>query len=165
MAAKRSDTDASKGSASPRIVNRRALHDYHIQEKLEVGIVLKGSEVKSIRNGQVSLAEGYARVEPETMELFLHQVDIAPYPQAGANQHEPKRTRKLLAHKRQIAHLLGATTGKGVTLIPLAMYFVRGKVKVELGLAVGKKAYDKRQDIKKREAQREIRRGMTRKVI
>lgn len=150
---------------SPRIVNRRALHDYHITEKLETGIVLTGSEVKSIRNAQVSLAEGYARVDPATMELYLHNVDIALYPHAGVNQHAPKAPRKLLAHRREIEKLLGATTAKGTTLVPLAMYFKNGRVKVEIGVGVGKRAYDKRQDIRKKTADREIRRGMTRKVI
>lgn len=150
---------------TPRIVNRRAFHDYHIAEKLEVGIVLRGSEVKSIRKGQVSLAEGFAQVQPRTMELMLVNVDIAIYPQAGENQHEPKRARKLLAHKRQIAELMGKTTSKGTTLIPLAMYFVRGMVKVEIGVAQGKHQQDKRQDMKKRDADKQIRRAMTRKRI
>jgi len=156
--------DKSPESFSPRIVNRRAFHDYHISEKIECGMVLRGSEVKSIRNGLVSLAEGYARVEPGG-ELKLWNVDIAHYPQAGENQHEPKRPRRLLAHRRQIAQLEGKTSGKGVTLVPLALYFVRGKAKIELGLAEGKRAADKRQDLKKREADREMRRGMTRRVI
>lgn len=151
---------------SPRIANRKATHDYHILEKLEVGIVLRGSEVKSIRNAQVSLSEGFARVEPGDMGLYLYNVDIAAYANApGVDGHDPKRPRKLLAHKNQIARLLGETTSKGKTLIPLAMYFVRGMVKVEIGLAAGKQAHDKRQDIKSREADREIRRGMTRKII
>lgn len=148
---------------SPRIANRRAMHDYHISEKLETGIKLTGTEVKSIRNGQVSLAEGFARIEPATHELMLFNVEIAHYPQAAEPfQHEPKRPRKLLAHRRQIKELETATSSKGLTLIPLAMYFVRGKVKVEIGVASGKKSFDKRQDAKKREADREIRRGMTR---
>lgn len=150
---------------SPRIVNRRASHDYHITEKIEVGIVLRGSEVKSIRQGQVSLAEGFAQVLPKTMELVLVNVDIATYPQAGDNQHEPKRTRKLLAHKRQIAQLLGKTASKGTTLIPLAMYFVRGMVKLDIGIAEGKRQSDKRQDMKKRDAEKQIRQAMTRKRI
>ena len=151
---------------SPRIVNRRATRDYQITDKLETGIKLTGTEVKSIRNGQVSLAEGFARVEPHSQELMLYNVDIATYPHADAlTQHEPKRPRKLLAHKREIKSLEGSTTSKGVTIIPLAMYFVRGKVKVEIGIATGKRSVDKRQDIKKREADRDIRRGMTRKHL
>ncbi len=156
---------AKRDITTPRIVNRRARYEYHILESLEVGIVLVGSEVKSIRNGQVSLAEGYARVEPSDMGLYLYSVDIAPYAQARADNHDPKRRRKLLAHKRQIAKLLGATSTRGTTLIPLAMYFVRGKVKLEIGVAVGKRQYDKRQAMKKRDAGKEIRRAMTRKVV
>lgn len=151
---------------SPRIANRRAQHDYHILEKLEVGIVLQGSEVKSIRNGQVSLAEGYARVEPDDMGLYLYDVDIGPYAQAkGINGHIPKRRRKLLAHKRQIAKLLGETSAKGKTLVPLAVYFVRGYAKLELGLAVGKRQHDRRADMKEREARRDIQRGMTKRTL
>ncbi len=150
---------------SPRIVNRRATHDYHIEEKLEVGVMLRGSEVKSIRHSQVSLAEGYVSVDPRTQALMLYNVDIALYPQAGDNQHEPKRPRRLLAHRRQIENLLGKTTTKGVTIVPLAMYFVRGMVKLEVGLGTGKKTHDKRQDMKKQVADREMRRAMTRKVI
>ncbi len=150
---------------SPRIANRRAYHDYHISDKFEVGIVLKGTEVKSIRNGQVSLAEGFAMVEPATMELWLHNVEISPYTHAGPNnQHTPKRPRKLLARKREINTIHNKLVGKGSTLVPLAMFFVRGKVKLELGVGTGKKAYDKRQDMKKRDADREIRRGMSKKM-
>ncbi|MFA9479277.1 SsrA-binding protein SmpB [Phycisphaerales bacterium AB-hyl4] len=150
---------------NPRIENRRARHDYHILEKLETGIVLQGTEVKSIRLGQVSLAEGFARVDPRSGELYLHNVEIAPYPHAGINQHGPKQSRKLLAHKREIDKLAGFSASKGTTLIPLAIYFVRGKAKLELGVAEGKKTHDKRQDIKKRDADRDMRRAMTRKKI
>lgn len=156
----------SESTHTPRIVNRKARYDYHVLEKLEVGLVLRGSEVKSVRNGQVSLAEGFARIEPADMGLYLHDVDIAPYAHAtGPNSHTPKRRRKLLAHKRQIQKLLGLTSDKGTTLVPLAMYFVRGKVKLELAVARGKRAYDKRQSIKTRDADAQIRRGMTRKII
>lgn len=149
----------------PRIANRRAFRDYNVHEKLETGIVLRGSEVKSIRASSVSLAEGFARVEPATGELFLYNVDIAPYAQAGPLGHEPKRTRKLLAHKRQIDKLLTATSAKGSTLIPLAMYFVRGNVKVEIGVCSGKGQHDKREDLKKKDAQASIRQAMTRKRL
>jgi SsrA-binding protein len=148
---------------SPRIVNRRAHHDYEILEKIETGISLLGSEVKSVRNGQVSLAEGFARVDPATMGLYLHDVDIARYDHAGPRQHEPKRVRTLLAHKRQIEKLLGATSTKGTTIVPLAMYFSRGWIKVELGLGRGKRQFDKRQDLKTREAKQQIQRAMSRK--
>lgn len=154
-----------KDNQSPRIANRRALRDYHITEKLEVGIKLSGSEVKSIRNSQVSLGEGFARVEPNRMELMLYNVDIALYPHAGINQHAPKDPRKLLAKKQQIRQLHEATLSKGTTLIPLAMYFKGGRVKLEIGVGVGKKTHDKRQDLKQKAADRDIRRGMTRKVL
>jgi SsrA-binding protein len=152
--------------ASPRMVNRKARHDYHILESLEVGVVLQGSEVKSIRDGKASLAEGYAMVDPRSLELFLYDVDIAPYDKAhGQDAHAPKRIRKLLAHRREIIRLQTRCASKGTALVPLAMYFVRGKVKVELGLALGKKAHDKRESLKAREAEREMRRGMTRRAL
>ncbi len=155
-----------KDNLSPRIANRKAFHDYHITEKIEVGIILQGSEIKSIRNSQVSLSEGFARIEPGTMDLMLYDVNIAPYSHApGKAGHEPTRPRKLLAHKRQIAKLLDQTATKGVTLIPLAIYFVRGFAKLELGVGEGKKHYDKRQSIKTREAKKEMNRAMTRKRI
>lgn len=151
---------------SPRIENRKARHDYHIDHKLEVGIVLQGSEVKSIRHGEVSLGEGFARVEPNSMELWLYNVNIAPYRQAmGNNGHEPTRPRKLLAHRREIARLFDEASASKSTLVPLAMYFVRGKVKLEIGVGRGKQAHDKRQDIKAKSADRDMRRAMTRKVI
>ncbi|MEM9253221.1 MAG: SsrA-binding protein SmpB [Planctomycetota bacterium] len=159
----------SKGkpqNLSPRIDNRRARFDYALSDKLECGIQLRGTEVKSIRHGQVSLAEGYVDVNDKTMELWLHNVEIAPYTHAAEHhQHAPKRSRKLLAHRREIAKLLGATTGKGVTIVPIAMYFKHGKVKVEVAVAAGKKQFDKRQDLKKKQSDRDIQRAMTRKVI
>lgn len=151
---------------SPRIVNRRARHDYHIIEKIEVGIALQGSEVKSIRHSQVSLAEGYATINPNTLELFLHDVSITAYQHAASDTgHEPTRTRKLLAHKQQIKKLLGITSVRGTTLVPLALYFVRGRVKLELGVGQGKRQFDKRQSLKKRDAQRDINRAMTRRRL
>ncbi len=150
---------------APRIVNRRATHDYAISDKLEVGVKLLGSEVKSVRLGHVSLAEGYVAIDPKRLTLQLFNVDIAHYPQAGPLQHDPKRVRTLLAHKREINSLLGKTTAKGVTLVPMAMYFVDGRIKLEVGLGVGKKHYDKRQDLKKAEADRDIRRAMARQVL
>jgi SsrA-binding protein len=152
-------------NVEPRIANRKAYHDYHVHESLEVGVALLGSEVKSIRASQVSLGEGFARVEPATTELFLYNVDIAPYAQAGPAGHEPKRPRKLLAHKRQIDKLLTATSAKGFTLIPLAMYFVRGKVKLEIGVCSGKRQHDRREDMKKKDADKSIRQAMTRKRL
>lgn len=149
---------------SPRITNRAAFHKFHIHEKLEVGVELLGSEVKSIRAGGASLAEGFARVDPARLELFLYGVHVAPYAHAPL-AHLPLRPRKLLAHRREIARLLAATQSRGATLIPLAMYFSKGRVKVELGLATGKRQHDRRQDIKQRDAQRAIRRGMTRRIL
>lgn len=154
-----------KKNMAPRIENRRARRDYNLSDHLECGIVLTGSEVKSVRHARVSLGEGYASVNPNTMELWLNNVDIALYAEAGPLQHAPRNARKLLAHKRQIAKLFGATTSKGVTLIPTAMYFKDGRVKVEIAIAEGKKSYDKRDDIKKKEMERDIKRGMTRKVL
>lgn len=151
---------------TPRITNRQARHEYEILDKLEVGIVLTGSEVKSVRAGQVNLADGFARIEPGDMGLYLYNVDIAVYKHASlAASHEPKRRRKLLAHKPQIRKLLAQTAQKGLTLVPLAMYFSRQKVKVELGLVRGKKAFDKRQSLKSREADRQIRRGLAKRVL
>ncbi|MFN3168824.1 MAG: SsrA-binding protein SmpB [Phycisphaeraceae bacterium] len=154
-----------KKNLEPRIENRRAKRDYDLSGHLECGIVLAGTEVKSVRHARVSLGEGYASVDPNTMELWLMNVDIALYPQAGPLQHAPKNARKLLAHKQQIKKLFGATTSKGVTLIPTAMYFKDGRVKVEIAIAEGRRHYDKRDDIKKKEMDREAKRGMTRKVL
>lgn len=153
-------------SDSPRIVNRKARHDYQILEKLECGIQLLGSEVKSVRMGRVSIGEGFARVEPKSMELYLFDIDIASYPNAPPTAHEPKRRRKLLAHKGEIERLMGLTSSKGRTLVPLAMYFNgRGIAKVELGVAMGKTKGDRRESMKKKEADQAIRRAMTRKRI
>ena len=149
---------------APRIENRRARFDYQITDTLECGIKLMGSEVKAIRHGHVSLAEGYVAINPNVMGLDLLNVDIGPYPEAGIFQHQPKRARPLLAHKREVKQLHGKTTAKGVTIVPLAMYFKNGMVKVEIGLGIGKKMHDKRRDIAKQEADRDIRRAMARQV-
>lgn len=152
---------------APRVVNRKAWHEYHIVEKMEVGIILRGTEVKAIRQGQCSIAEAFARVEPGTHELWLYQMDIGPYSHAPADrQHQPKDRRKLLARKNQIERLFGQTTSKGVTLVPLSLYFnERGIVKVELAVATGKTAGDKRQSLKKKETDRAVRQAMTRRRI
>ena len=156
---------------SPRIVNRKARHDYHIVESFEVGIALRGSEVKSIRQGRASIAEGFARVEPKTMELWLYDVDISAYDHAssapGSGIPESKRPRKLLAHRKQIERLYGLTSGGGgTTLVPLTLYFNdRGIAKIELAVAEGKSKGDKRAGMKKQEANRAIRTAMTRKRI
>jgi SsrA-binding protein len=141
--------------------NRRARHDYDILETFECGIVLTGSEVKSIRDGKIQLKDSYARVQDG--ELWLHGVHVSPYAYAqGANAHDPDRARKLLLHRTEIDELTGRTQQDSLTLIPLAVYFKDGKAKVELGLAKGRHHYDKRQAIAKRDADREAERAMAR---
>ncbi len=140
--------------------NRRARHDYAILESLEAGIALKGPEVKSIRAGQVSLKDSFAKVEGR--ELFLNNMHIAPYEFGNINNPDPLRPRKLLLHRNQINRLIGELTTKRLALIPLSIYFKRGIAKVELGLAKGKKLYDKRRALKEREAERELRRQVRR---
>jgi SsrA-binding protein len=137
-------------------VNRQARHNYFIDEVYEAGLVLQGSEVKSLREGKANLKDGFARIR--NGEAFLLNVHISPY--AGANQfnHEPTRTRKLLLHGREIERLTGKTKERGFTLVPLRMYFKNGRAKVELGLARGKKLYDKRETLRRKEAQREVER-------
>ncbi|TVQ34233.1 MAG: SsrA-binding protein SmpB [Phycisphaeraceae bacterium] len=149
----------------PEIVNRKARHDYTIDRTLEVGIVLQGSEVKSIRAAQASLAEGYVRAEAAPARLTLHSVHINEYPPAaGVNQHEPTRTRRLLAHKREIIKLATDTLSKGVTIVPLKMYFKDGRVKLLIGVGTGKKKGDRREDMREREAKRDIERAMSKKM-
>lgn len=139
--------------------NRAAKRDYYILETIEVGIVLLGTEVKALREGKANLQDSYASVE--NGELYLYNAHISPYSMGNRFNHEPKRTRKLLAHAREIKRLYGKVKEKGLTLVPLKLYFNdAGKVKVELGLARGKKAFDKRQEIAKRDAEREIRKAM-----
>ena len=137
-------------------VNRRAHHEYAIEETLEAGLALTGTEIKSIRAGRVSLAEAYARIEHG--EAWLIGAHIAPYEQGNRNNHEPTRTRKLLLHRDQIAELVGRTQAKGFTLVPLKLYIRNGMAKLELGVARGKKAYDKRRTIAERDARRELER-------
>jgi SsrA-binding protein len=146
-----------KENLSPRIVNRRALHDYHIDAKLECGIALVGSEVKSLRNGLAQLQEAYVRVERG--RLVLHGCHIDPYKQAAlVYNHQPRRDRFLLAHKREIRKLEAAQEERGTTLIPLAIYFKAGRAKIEIGVAKGKQQFDKRAAIKKKETDRDLRR-------
>lgn len=152
-------------SEAPTIENRKARHDFEIVETLECGVMLQGSEVKSIRNGAVSLGEGFVRAEESPPALYLHQVNISPYQPAGPLAHEPARTRRLLAHKAQILKFVRAVDGKGMTIVPLKMYFKDGFVKVLIGLARGKSHRDRRQDIAKRDAQRDIDRAMARKTL
>ncbi len=145
---------------SPRTitVNRRAYHDFHVLETFEAGIVLTGTEIKSIRQGKVSIAESFARIE--NGELKLYSCHIAPYAQGNIHNHEENRIRKLLVHQRELRRLLGKIKEKGLTLIPLKLYFKRAWVKVELGLCQGKKLHDKRDSIKEREDKRNIQRAM-----
>ena len=136
--------------------NKKARHDYFIDEVYECGIELKGTEVKSIRQGRINLKEGYASVD--NSEVFLKQVHISPYDQGNMFNVDPLRTRKLLLHKAEIRKLIGATTIKGYSLVPMSVYLKNGRVKLELGLAKGKKLYDKRQDLAKKDAMRRIER-------
>jgi SsrA-binding protein len=150
--------DRSAGNFSPRIANRKAMHDYFIIAKIECGIVLLGSEVKSLRYGRCQLAESFARIDGG--ELILHGCHIDPYEKAAIG-HLPLREKKLLVHKRELHKLEGHTAVRGVTLIPLAIYFKDGRAKLELGVARGKHEHDKRQSIKRKEQDREMRRAMT----
>lgn len=134
--------------------NKRARHDYHILETWEAGLVLTGTEVKSLRQGKANLADSYAVVNRG--ELWILNLHIAPYEQGNQFNHDPTRTRKLLLHRREIRRLIGAVERQGLTLIPLDLHFTRGKAKVTLALARGKKLHDKRADLKEREAEREI---------
>lgn len=139
--------------------NRKARHDYSIEESVEAGIVLTGSEIKSVRAGKVNLRGSYARVYND--EIFLYESHISTYEQSGTYfNHEPTRPRKLLLHRREIARLSGLVRQKGLTLVPLRIYFKGRRAKLELGVARGKKNYDRREDIAKRDAQRDIERAM-----
>lgn len=139
--------------------NRKAYHDYFIEEKLEAGIMLQGTEVKSLREGRVNLQDSFASVKDG--EIFLHHCHISPYSHGNIMNHDPIRVRKLLLHKKEINKLMGKTQQKGLTIIPLRIYFSkRGHAKVELGVAKGKKLYDRRETIKSREAGREVERAI-----
>ena len=141
--------------------NRRARHDYDIQDVLEAGLVLTGTEVKSLRAGRASLTDGFGEVTDH--EAWLHNVHIPEYALGTWTNHDPRRTRKLLLHRKQIDRLATATAERGLTLIPLSLYFKDGKAKVELALARGKRSYDKRQDLARRDAAREIDRALRRR--
>jgi SsrA-binding protein len=135
--------------------NRKAFHDYHLLETFEAGVVLLGTEVKAIREGRVNLRDSFARVEDG--EVFIYNMNVSPYSHRGYAEHEPLRRRKLLLHRDEIRKLIGKTVEKGMTLVPVRMYFKDGRVKVAVSLAKGKKEYDKRETIKRREADRETR--------
>lgn len=133
-------------------VNRKARHDYHIEDQFETGMVLLGTEVKSLRQGRVNLKDSYAGIK--NGEVFVYQMHISPYPFAYYGNHDPMRPRKLLLHKREIKRLYGKINEKGMALIPLKIYFKDGKVKLSLALATGKRKYDKRESIRRRDEQR-----------
>lgn len=138
--------------------NRKARHDYHIHEVFETGMVLTGTEVKSLRAGKANLKDSFAQIR--NGEIMLHNMHISPYEEGNIFNHEPLRTRKLLMHKAEIIKLFSQTREKGFTLVPLKIYFKKGKAKLELGLASGKKNYDKRQDLAERSAKREVDRAL-----
>lgn len=139
--------------------NPKATHDYHILETWEAGLVLTGTEVKSLRGKKVSIKEGFARVAND--EVFLEGVNITPYEQGNRYNHDPVRSRKLLLHKREIQRLIGAVEQKGLTLVPLEIYFRNGVAKVKLALGRGKKQHDRREDLKRRDAEREVARAIS----
>lgn len=141
--------------------NRKARHDFFIEETIEAGIALTGTEVKSFRQGRVNLKESYAMVE--NGEVFIHGMHVSPYEQGNIYNVDPLRKRKLLLHKREIRKLIGYITQKGYSLVPLSAYLKNGKVKIELAIAKGKKLYDKREDIAKKDAERRIQRHLSEK--
>ncbi|EAC9043791.1 SsrA-binding protein SmpB [Listeria monocytogenes] len=146
-----------KGDGKLVAQNKKARHDYAIEETFEAGIVLQGTEIKSVRNARVNLKDSYARIDKG--EIFLHNMHISPYEQGNRYNHDPLRTRKLLLHKKQISRLIGETKESGYSIVPLKMYIKDGYAKVFIGVARGKKKYDKRQDLKQKEAKRDIERA------
>jgi SsrA-binding protein len=156
-------TPKNESDGDVRVIcrNRRAFHNYVILERLECGIVLTGTEVKSLRDNQASLEDAYAKLQDG--EVWLLGSDIPEYAMGNRLNHKPKRPRKLLLHRREIDKFAGKATQRGFTLVPLQMYFKQGRAKVELAVARGKQQFDKRQDLKKADAQRDIRRAMTKR--
>lgn len=155
--AKETNEAKSKGDFAVA-TNRRALHDYFVEQTIECGLVLSGTEVKSLRQGKAQLADSYALVERG--EAFLHHLHISPYDQGNRNNHEPMRSRKLLLHRRELNRLEALSRQAGYALIPLRLYFTRGHAKVALGVCKGKKLHDKRATIAARDADREVRREL-----
>jgi SsrA-binding protein len=151
---------ADKADSGEKLIasNRKAYHDYFILDKLEAGIALFGTEVKSSREGRVNLKDSYATIKGG--EAFLLNCHISPYSHGNRENHEPTRTRKLLLHRKEIRKLIGKTQEKGLTLVPLRFYLKRGKIKVELGVARGKKNYDKRETERRKEVDRETRKAV-----
>jgi SsrA-binding protein len=141
--------------------NRKARHDYSVLDVYEAGVMLTGTEVKSLRLGRASLVDGFATIDDG--EIFLHNVHIPEYEQGSWTNHEPRRVRKLLLHREEIQRLIGKTKESGLTLVPLSLYFSGGKVKVEIALARGKRSYDKRQDLARKDADREVQRALGRR--
>jgi SsrA-binding protein len=135
--------------------NRKAHHDYHLLESFEAGVALLGTEVKSIREGGANLRDSFARIEAG--EVWVYNIHISPYRNRGYSDHDPKRRRKLLLHRQEIRKLIGKTTERGMTIVPVRMYLKNGRVKIAISLAKGKKAHDKRETIKRRETARETR--------
>jgi len=152
---------ANQSAEAPKVLarNRRAKHEYHVDEIIEAGLVLAGSEVKSIRDGKVTLVDAFADIDKG--EAWLHQMDVGVYAFAHQRNHDPRRRRKLLLHRREIDRLTGKIREKGYTLVPLSLYEKQGRVKAELALVHGKQQWDKREDSKKRESQREMDRAMS----
>ncbi|PLR99146.1 SsrA-binding protein SmpB [Bacillus sp. T33-2] len=146
-----------KGHGKTVAQNKKAYHDYFIEDTYEAGIVLQGTEIKSIRAGRVNLKDSFARIQ--NGEVFLFNMHVSPYEQGNRHNHDPLRTRKLLLHNREISKLIGETKETGYSLVPLKLYLKNGFAKVLIGLAKGKKKYDKREDLKKKEASREIERA------
>lgn len=142
--------------------NKKARHEYAILDTYECGVVLMGTEVKSLREGRASLADAFATIDDG--EVYLHNMHIPEYAFGSWTNHTPRRVRKLLLHKAEIQRLIGRTKESGLTLVPLSLYFTEGKVKVELALARGKKTWDKRQDLARRDADREVRRELGRRL-
>jgi len=142
-------------------VNKKARHDFFLEDEMEAGLVLRGTEVKSLRQGRVNLKDSYARIK--NGEVYLYQMHISPYPFAFYNNHDPERPRKLLLHKQEIKRLYGKINEKGYSLVPLKVYFIRGKAKVTIALAKGKRKYDKREEIKRKDAKRELDRAIKRR--
>lgn len=152
--ARQAEKAEQKKNATPAVDNRRARHEFHILESMEAGVALTGTEIKSIRQGGISLSEAYARVRDG--EAWLLGMHVPPYRQGSFSNVDPNRPRKLLLHKEQIARLGSRAAEKGLTIVPLRLYFTRGKVKIEIGLAKGKKLWDKREAVAKRDAVREL---------
>jgi len=159
MARKKPDPPAKPGS--PTIRNKKARFNFHVEESIEVGIALLGSEVKSLRDGKGNLDEAFARIRDG--EVFLYNMHIGPYEQAR-DQHEPRRTRKLLLHRREIRRTLARAADRGYTLVPLRVYWKGGKAKVELAVARGKQEFDKREAIRRRDTDRDVAREIARRT-